>query len=318
MYHPTTRALAVLTLLQRHGRMTGAELARRLEVNSRTVRSYITMLQDLGAPIFAERGRDGAYEIDPGFKLPPMMFTNDEAIALEIGLLAARQLGMTATVAAIESARQKLEQAMPDDLRQRARALTETITLDLDTPPVALSGAVMLALSGAAHTGRRTHIRYRAGNGELTERGFDPYGVAYHSGFWYAVGYCGMRHDLRSFRLDRIENITLTGEHFERPKHFDAMAYVIQSKATIPRKFTYRVLLKTDLVTAQEIIFNMMGILEPEADGVMLTGTTDDLDWLARQLASYSFDFVVREPDALRDSLRRRAEELVRLADAAG
>src|SRR5689334_1505186 len=143
MYHPTTRALAVLALLQRNGRMTGAALARRLEVNRRTVRSYITMLQDLGAPVVAEGGRDGAYEMDSGFRLPPVMFTNDEAIALEIGLLAARHLGMVATVAAIESAREKLEQAMPDDLRQRARSLTETITLDLASPTITLPGHVM-------------------------------------------------------------------------------------------------------------------------------------------------------------------------------
>ncbi len=94
MYHPTTRVLAVLELLQARGRMTGAELAQRLEVDIRTLRRYITMLQDLGIPIVAERGRYGAYELGAGFKLPPMMFTNDEALALSIGLLAARHLGL--------------------------------------------------------------------------------------------------------------------------------------------------------------------------------------------------------------------------------
>jgi predicted DNA-binding transcriptional regulator YafY len=76
MYHPTTRVLAVLALLQTHGRMTGADLAQRLEVNIRTLRRYIVMLQDMGIPIEAERGRSGAYRLGAGFKLPPMMFTN--------------------------------------------------------------------------------------------------------------------------------------------------------------------------------------------------------------------------------------------------
>src|SRR5512138_274480 len=86
MYHPTTRVLTVLELLQSHRRLTGLELAQKLEVNVRTLRRYITMLQELGIPILAERGRYGAYELVAGFKLPPMMFTNEEAVALAIGL----------------------------------------------------------------------------------------------------------------------------------------------------------------------------------------------------------------------------------------
>ena len=97
MYHPTTRVLTVLELLQSHRRMTGAELAERVAVNVRTLRRYVTMLQELGIPVLAERGRYGAYELIPGFKLPPMMFTNEEALALAIGLLAVQRLGLTET-----------------------------------------------------------------------------------------------------------------------------------------------------------------------------------------------------------------------------
>ena len=75
MYHPTTRVLAVLALLQAHGRMSGSQLAQRIEVNVRTLRRYIIMLQDLGIPIESERGRNGAYVLSAGFKLPLMMFT---------------------------------------------------------------------------------------------------------------------------------------------------------------------------------------------------------------------------------------------------
>src|SRR5215813_13050528 len=162
MYHPTTRVLAVLTLLQTHGRMTGAELARRLEVNARTLRRYITILQDLGAPIIAERGRNGAYELDSGFTLPPMMFTNDEAVALAVGLLAARQLGLADMVRAAESARLKLEEAMPAELKARVQSLTETITLDLNAQPLVSPSEVMLTLSSAAQIRRRVHLRYRS------------------------------------------------------------------------------------------------------------------------------------------------------------
>ena len=85
MAHPTTRVLTVLELLQARGRMTGAELARELDVDRRTVRRYIARLEEMGVPITAEQGRDGGYMLAAGFKLPPMMFSDDEALALSVG-----------------------------------------------------------------------------------------------------------------------------------------------------------------------------------------------------------------------------------------
>jgi predicted DNA-binding transcriptional regulator YafY len=180
MYHPTTRVLAVLALLQAHGRMSGAELAQRLEVNVRTLRRYIIMLQDLGIPIEAERGRNGAYVLSAGFKLPPMMFTNEEALALTVGLISARHLNLADTDRAVESAFAKLERVMPLDLKSRVRALTETITLDPNrssfTPP---SEVVLSTMSGAAQLRQRVHLQYHPSKGEDTERDFDPSGLTY-------------------------------------------------------------------------------------------------------------------------------------------
>src|SRR6478672_5300703 len=104
MYHPTTRVLAVLELLQVHRHLSGADLAARLEVDRRTVRRYITMLQDLGIPIDALPGRHGGYTLRANFRLPPLMFSEDEALALALGLLAARRTGFAAEVAAVEGA----------------------------------------------------------------------------------------------------------------------------------------------------------------------------------------------------------------------
>src|SRR5216684_1717243 len=127
MYHPTTRVLTVLELLQSHQRLSGPELAARLEVNIRTVRHYIMMLQDLGIPIKAERGRYGAYRLLPGFKLPPLMFNEDEALALTLGLLTARRLGLTAAAPAVAGALAKIERVLPSALRKRVQAVQETL-----------------------------------------------------------------------------------------------------------------------------------------------------------------------------------------------
>jgi predicted DNA-binding transcriptional regulator YafY len=317
MYHPTTRVLAVLALLQAHGRMSGSELAQRLEVNIRTLRRYIIMLQDLGIPIESERGRNGAYVLSAGFKLPPMMFTNEEALALTVGLISARRLNLADTDRAVESAFAKLERVMPLDLKSRVRALTETITLDLNTatsiPP---REVVLTAMSSAAQLQERVHIQYHAPQGEETERDFDPYGLTYYLNKWYVVGYCHLRQDLRSFRLDRITHIHTLNAHFKRPEGFDPLTHMMQTIATMPRKFAFELLLKTDIGTAQKEVFDVLGVLEADKDGVIMRGSVEDLDWLARQLSIFSFDFVVRTPAELKAELEKHSAKLANLSKA--
>jgi predicted DNA-binding transcriptional regulator YafY len=315
MYHPTTRVLAVLALLQAHGRMSGSELAQRLEVNVRTLRRYIIMLQDLGIPIEAERGRNGAYVLSAGFKLPPMMFTNEEALALTVGLISARHLNLADTDRAVESAFAKLERVMPLDLKSRVRALTETITLDPNRASSAPPSEVVLStLSSAAQLRQRVHIRYHPSQGEETERDFDPYGLTYYQHRWYVVGYCHLRHDLRSFRLDRVIHISMVDAIFDRPDGFDPLAYLMQAITIMPRKYPFELLLKTDIDTAHKEVFDVLGILEAAEEGILLRGSVEDLDWLARQISIFSFDFVVREPAELRAELEKHAVKLANLA----
>lgn len=311
MYHPTTRVLAVLSLLQTHGRMSGTELAHRLEVNIRTLRRYIVMLQDLGIPIEAERGRNGAYVLSAGFKLPPMMFTNEEALALTVGLISAHRLNLADTGYAVESALAKLERVMPLDLKGRVRALTETITLDLKTEISAPTNEFVLGtLSSAAQLQRRVHLHYCPDQGEETERDFDPYGLTYFQNKWYVIGFCHLRGNLRSFRLDRISGIKTVEAGFSRPDGFDALGHIMQAIATLPRKYPFELVLKTDLETAQREVFDVLGVLEADKEGILLRGSVDDLDWLARQVSVFSFGFMVRQPQELKAALKRHSAKL--------
>src|SRR5262245_25315554 len=127
MYQPTTRLLTVLELLQARPYLSGAELARRLEVDGRTVRRYVMMLQDMGIPVEATHGRHGGYRLRPGFKLPPLMFTEEEALAVTLGLLGARQMGLAATAPATEGALAKIERVLPLAVGERISGLQETI-----------------------------------------------------------------------------------------------------------------------------------------------------------------------------------------------
>ncbi|MFC5526390.1 helix-turn-helix transcriptional regulator [Rhodanobacter ginsengisoli] len=317
MTKPTTRVLAVLDLLQSHGRMSGSELARRVGVDVRTLRRYIVMLEDLGIPLTAERGRHGAYMLVAGFKLPPMMFTNDEAVALSVGMVAARGLGLAQAAPAVESVQAKLARVMPDSLKQQVGAIADTVKVDLQSAAHAPgSNAALMALTRAAQTRQRVHMSYDSAAGAHTEREFDPYGLAWWAGAWYAVGMCHLRHDLRSFRLDRIGAVNGLDRPFRRPPGFDALDQLLRGIATIPHGRPIEVLLRTDLQTARRAFSLAFGLLEPGDGGVLLRTSADDLAWFARQLAALPFDFEIRTPARLRVALALRAKHLHALAAA--
>lgn len=321
MYSPTTRVLTVLELLQTHGQMSGVELAQRLEVDVRTLRRYITRLDELGIPVTSERGRHGHYSLVAGYKLPPMMFTDDEALAIAVGLLASRQLGLAEAALAVESAQAKLERVLPAPLKARLRALSETVTLDLRASTSVADNNMLMTLSAAAHQRQRVHLCYRAPQGNEhhahreTERDFDAYGLAWRARRWYVVGWCHLRNDMRSFRVDRITKAEWVVAHFEAPQSFDPMAYLAHGVATLPRAISVIVLLKTDLETARQALFEAMGVFQPCAEGVLLHSQADDLQWYARQLAGLPFAFQVRAPDALRGALVACATNLLAMAE---
>jgi predicted DNA-binding transcriptional regulator YafY len=311
MSRPTTRVLAVLELLQTHARMSGSELSQRLEVDRRTVRRYVSMLEEIGIPITAERGRDGAYQLVAGFKLPPMMFTDDEALALSVGLLAARGLGLAHAAPAVASAQAKLERVMPARLKRRVRAVDETVTLETCHSVTPLDNEALVQLSGAAQARQRVRMHYRTPQGAETEREFDPYGLAHRSGRWYAVGMCHLRKGVRSFRLDRVRSVVQLEGHFSRPTGFDALAYLTHSLATLPREHPVEVLLDTDAEVARRYLSPTVGVLEWTGDGLQLRAQVDDLDWFARELARLPFAFEVRQPERLREALHAVARRLL-------
>jgi len=315
MPHPTTRVLAVLELLQSRGRISGPELAQRINVDVRTLRRYIVLLEELGIPITTERGRHGAYMLVAGFKLPPMMFTDAEALALSMGLLATRSLGLHAGESALASAQAKLERVMPDSLKRRLRAVETTVSIESPGVSAAHANATaLMLLTHAAHASERVHLHYRSAQGEESRRDFDTYGLGFRGGAWYAVGYCHLRHGVRGFRVDRIIEVQPLAARFVRPKAFDVLEWLNRSIATLPRAHRVEVLLHTDMARAREAFSPAIGLLETADNGVLLHVRTDDLAWFARQLARVPFEFEIRTPQRLRKELLTHAARLQKLA----
>ena len=307
MYHPTTRVLTVLEILQARGGASGTDLATRLEVDTRTIRNYITMLRDMGIPVEARSGRHGGYRLRPGFRLPPLMLDNDEALAVTLGLLFARRFGLTGAAPATEGALAKVERVLPEALRMQVRALAEALVLDRpnaplpDTPrPPIPPPATLLALAADATEGRRTTLTYRDRQGVATTRAFDPYAVVYlKNAAWYTAGYCHLRGDVRVFRLDRIVSVEREGTAFARPADFDSLAYVQRSFALIPARWSAEIVLDASPEDARRWMAPLFALVTEEAGQTIVRCSATDINWLARALVGLPFAFRVRTPPEL-------------------
>jgi predicted DNA-binding transcriptional regulator YafY len=310
MSGPTTRVLAVLELLQSHGQMSGAELAQRVEVDPRTLRRYIATLEDMGIPITTEQGRYGGYRLVPGYKLPPMMFTEEEAQAVSLGLLAARGLGLADAAPAIESVQAKLDRVLPSAPKKTLAALRESVALETGDPRTTADSRLLRILSESAQQRRTAVLRYRAADGAATSRDFDVYGLVFRAGRWYVVGYCHLREGLRTLRLDRVAHAEIGAKPFEPPDGFDASEYLSRAMATLPRAIAVEVFLHTDLDSAKRELIPACGVPEAQGEGVLLKGSVDELEWYARELMRLPFRFEVRSPAALRKVVGRLASQL--------
>jgi predicted DNA-binding transcriptional regulator YafY len=318
VYHPTTRVLTVLELLQSHARLSGAELAERLEVDPRTVRRYIGTLKELGVPVDSEPGRYGGYRLLPGYKLPPMMFTEEEALAVVLGLLVSRRMGLGEGAPAVEGALSKIDRVLPDRLRGRVQAVQGALAFT----PIRRVGrtpnaGTLLTLTSAADANQQVWMRY-GGPTDETERAVDPYGVVHHRGRWYVVGWCHLREDIRMFRLDRVlalepREIGERGSN-PRPVDFDCAEFVLQSLATAPWGWPVEVLLEISLEEARRRVAPDLGTLVEAYGGVILRTQADPLEWMARELVQIGCPFRILHPPELREAVRGLAREISRQA----
>ncbi|GII58316.1 transcriptional regulator [Planotetraspora thailandica] len=316
----TNRVLALLELLQARPGLTGPEIAARLEVDERTVRRYAVRLGDLGVPVEAERGRYGGYRLMPGYKLPPLMLTDDEATAVVLGLLAGRRTGLWVGETATASALAKIQRVLPEALRERVGAVADTVdvTSRSTTAGSGPSGALVLTFAEAVRGRRTVRLAYRSYAGVDSEREFDPYGLVFHSGRWYVTGHDHLSGQVRTFRVDRVAGVEPTDAEFSPPAGFEPAAHVMASLAGVPYEHEFEVLLDTTLEEARRRIPPSVAALAPADGGVRMTGRADRLDGLAQMMAGLGWPFTVIAPGRLRDEVKALARRLVASAESSG
>jgi predicted DNA-binding transcriptional regulator YafY len=311
MGSPTSRLLELLELLQAKSLVTGRELGERLGVDRRTVRRDVATLQRLGIPVEGERGVGGGYRLRPGYRLPPLMLTEDEATAVVLGLTAARRLAL-GDADGTDGALGKIHRVLPDALRRRVEALEATLAFTGNAitgePP---AGETVLLLAEAIRGGRRVRMSYRTFEGERTRREVSPYGLVVHAGRWYLAAHDHGRSDLRTFRVDRIRRAKMIDTSAVRaPDGFDALEHVSRSLAQVPWPWEVDVLLELPLDDARRRVPGTLAELSEEDGATALRMRVSSLDWAASLLAGLGCAFQVRAPEELRTSVASLSERL--------
>jgi predicted DNA-binding transcriptional regulator YafY len=325
MSRPTTRVLALLELLQADGTRTAAELADRLGVDERTVRRYVQHLVDLDVPVRTERGRYGGFRLVPGFRMPPLMLTDEEAIAVLLGLVAAeRSEVVPASAPAVRTAAAKVRRVLPRRLGERLAALLDTV--DFTAPEAARTPPqteTLLLFAQAARERQAVSITYRSGAGRPSHRTVHPYGVVAHAGHWYVTGADPESGEDRTFRLDRVGSASPLPDTFDLPDDREPGERLLTALATGPRRHAVQVLVRADRRHIARRVPPGLATIEPVAsedrapdDGpwLRLRLQVEELDWVPSLLAWVDRPFVIEEPDALRESVRALADRLIRSA----
>jgi predicted DNA-binding transcriptional regulator YafY len=315
---PASRLLALLEMLQARPTATGAELAEALGVTERTLRRYVQRLVDMGIPVRSERGPYGGYRLQRGYRLPPLMLSPDEAVAISLGLAIAEPMGLGTATPAAAGALAKLQRVLPDALRDRVRVMSDVLgVVPPRTAPEGIAPGVLADLSAAAGDRCRARITHRAGGRRgAVERDVDPYGVVLSAGRWYLVGHDHLREALRTFRVDRISKVAVLRERFRPPEDFDAVAHLIDSLASVPYPLTVEAVLAVDVERARRLVPPTIATVTPHDDGALLRVGADTPRWAAHYLLSLGVPFALVGPEEVRGALRDLAAELLRIADA--
>ena len=311
MLTSSARLLRLLSLLQARARWTGAELTERLEVTDRTLRRDMDRLRTLGYPVHATSGPAGGYQLGAGRSLPPLMLSDDEALAVALGLGSAAATSVAGMADAASRALAKLDVVLPTRLRRRLLALRGAIVrLPDGGPEVGLAAVATLASACSEH--RAASFDYAAHRGEPSRRDVEPNRLALLGGRWYLVAWDRGRGDWRTFRVDRITALALAGPCLPRePPSEDIAAYVSRGVSTGAYELRASVVFAASAEAVRATVPPAYGVVTPLGpDRCRLEAGASYLDGFAVWLAIIGLPFTVESPPQLRARLRELAARL--------
>jgi predicted DNA-binding transcriptional regulator YafY len=314
MTHPSSRIITLIMLLQSKPNQKAADLARMLDVSVRTLHRYFEQLDEMGVPVYAERGPYGGFSLVRGYKMPPLVLTPEEAVASFLGLSLVEEMWGKLYRSAALGALAKLENLLPDDQRQEvAWARRSLLATGMHRSDQQALAEVLDKLRLATREHKRVHMSYLGR--ETSERELDPYALVHRSGWWYLIGYCHLRQNLRTFRVDRIASLELLETSFEFPTDFNLRAYLATEPPVQP---TVRACLRFTPQWAGMARNSrpFWESLEELPDGaIAVTFQAPDLEWAASTTLAYGPAVKVLDPPELRHMVAEWAELVTKLYD---
>ncbi len=293
---PTARALRALGILQTRPGTTAGELAERLGVTERAARRYVGILREAGVPVESARGPHGGYRLGRGTRLPPVVFTEAEALGLVMAVLHSQP----AVDDLVGTALGKVIQALPERVGRQAATLREHASAVPDRHSARPDPATTSALVAAVAARRGVLVTYRSESGKEWDAEVDPWAVVVRHGRWYLLCHSHRADAIRTYRVDRIHSIQQTTHVFDPPDGLDPVA-VLEENLGTGWEFPTCVVFDAPLTEVAPWIRPPMGRLEPAGDRCVLVGSTSNPAMYAQEwLATVPFAFRVEGGDELR------------------
>lgn len=312
MVHTSARLLRLLSLLSSGRPWTCLELAGQLGITDRTVRRDIARLRELGYGIESTAGPWGGYRLGPGSRLPPLVFDDEEALAVAVGIRAAALSGVSGGDQAALSALLKLRQVLPASIADRLGELDAAVTHTPLPDEDQISPALLLDLATGCLRGQRARLTYRDRGGTISTRRVDPYRLVYTGRRWYLVAYDVTCQDWRTFRADRINEVTATGQAVALPGAPDAADMVGQGIARRPHPVRVTIRLAVPADEARRLVPPTIGAHRPDGDDATIVDIGGpDADGLARYLLSLGRPLRILHPDEVRQAFLTRTRQLL-------
>ena len=313
----TDRLLAIVLELQRHGKLRAEDLAATFEVNKRTIYRDVEALCESGVPVVSVTGQ--GYSLVEGYFLPPLSFDIDEATMLLLGADIMQQHFDAQYGRAARSAGAKIEGVLKDKLREDARAIKASlcfITPQMTNPQVQMR---LQLLRGAILECRRVRFRYFAryadeATGKHEWREADPYLLSNVAQVWYTSAFDHKHGEVRVFRLDRMEDLTVSDVAFVRPAL--NVLNTMRNRGADQRTIVVKALFNRSIARWVREAQSFFAVDEQDTEnGLLVTFTIRHEDELAPWLLNWGRNVRVLEPASLCDRLRAEAHAIAGLYD---
>ena len=328
----TDRLLAIILELQGKGKQRAEDLAETFETSKRTIYRDMQALGEAGVPIVSIPGR--GYSLMKGYFLPPLSFTTDEATMLLMGGdLMAQSFDAQYRSAALSASR-KIENVLPEMLREEVQYLQDSIrfiTTDAMERPTETekllqvrrailqhntirfcyftrhpSSTVVLESDLVTSTQRTTSSM--PADPVASRREADPYGLVHYLNAWHVIAYCHLRQDIRNFRLDRIDDLVLLPKTFQRPTNFK----MNQAKSVERERMIVRVLFDKEVARwVMESRSYFTDPIEETPQGLLVTLKPHQESEVLQWLLSWGSHVRVLEPETLRERIIEEAQAML-------